>query len=215
MLPSYFTKTTAPRRRTSRASLFMLRRSTRAAAADEEPRSPQVNCAGQVLESAGGGSPDYACFFNPATAATSTTVPFKWRRLFPFLRDRRRQVSEEPTTTRAAAAMVVGDERARYLVRPPGKASTSSPPANALVLMRCRSVDPNSKLPRAKDSRRVWEGSRVVLDKKETTSTSQVQDVCGNQDGPGRCSTLCMGSEEEFDEEEVPAREKNVEELNG
>lgn len=46
-------------------------------------------------------------------------------------------------------------------------------------------------------------------------TTSLVQDVCDNQDGPGCSSTVCMGSEEEVDEEEVPAPEKKVEELNG
>lgn len=110
--------------------------------------------------------------------------------------------------------MAVEDERARHLVRPPGEASTLSPPANALVLMRSRSVDLNSKLPRAMASRRVWEGSRVVPDMMKKT-TSQVQDVCDNQDEPSCSSTLFIGSEEEVDEVEVPAPEKKVEELNG
>lgn len=37
-----------------------------------------------------------------------------------------------------------------------------------------------------------------------------MQDVCDNQDKPGCSSTLCMGSEEEVDEVEVPALEKKV-----
>lgn len=143
--------TTAPRRRARHISLFRGSSSMRAAAAaaHQEPPSPRVNCAGQVRAAPGGGSPDYAFFCFPASTAASKR-PFKWLSLFPFRRDRRRQVSEETTT-----AMVVKDERARYLVRPPGEASTSSPPANALMLMRCRSVGPNSKLRRATARRRV------------------------------------------------------------